>query len=442
MKIPVLPGFDPEAFRKYVANAGWFMIAKVGTLLIKMLVGIAVANYLGSSQNGILAYPLALISFFLAASALGLDTYLTRELIENPRHRDRLLGTAFRVRLIAGMCVLPLIYMVFAYISSYSAPPAPFGYIVIVSFICVLQATHVLDSYFQAQTSGKTVMTIQIIANLISAVVKLTLLYLGAQLVWFVWSLLADALFVAVGFLWMYRRTGLSPLRWEFDRRLSKVLIKRAWPLAFSAVLVTLYMKIDQVMIGSLLSDSELGIYSTVVSLSESWYFIPVAIVAAVFPAIMNARRDDRSRYEARIQNLYDFLSLVSISIALVMTFASNWLYSFLYTAEYAQGATVLSIHIWAAVFVFLGTASSQYLIAERYLKLALVRTAAGAVINIGLNALWIPMYGINGAAVATLIAYAASTFFVLIVPKTTHQGVMMLRSIFLINIFRKLFFK
>src|SRR5690606_16446126 len=217
---------------------GWFMIAKVGTLLIKMLVGIAVANYLGSSQNGILAYPLALISFFLAASALGLDTYLTRELIENPRHRDRLLGTAFRVRLIAGMCVLPLIYMVFAYISSYSAPPAPFGYIVIVSFICVLQATHVSDSYFQAQTSGKTVMTIQIIANLISAVVKLTLLYLGAQLVWFVWSLLADALFVAVGFLWMYRRTGLSPLRWEFDRRLSKVLIKRAWPLAFSAVLV------------------------------------------------------------------------------------------------------------------------------------------------------------------------------------------------------------
>lgn len=442
MRIPVLPGFDPTAFRKYFKNAGWLMIAKVGTLLIKMLTGIAIANYLGSADNGILAYPMALITFFLAASALGLDSYLTRELIEKPALRDRLLGTAFRVRIFAGLLSLPLIYGVFGLISIYSAPSAPMSYILIVSFVCVLQAVNVLDSYFQAKTQGKKIMVVQICANLISAAVKLTLLYWGASLIWFVWALLADACFIAVGFIWMYQKTGLSIVNWEYNGKIASILMRHSWPLAFSAILVSLYMKIDQVMIGSMLSESDLGVYSTVVSLSESWYFIPVAIVAAVFPAVMNAKRSDPDRYKNRLQNLYDLLSLMSISIALVMTFVSGWLVDLLYTEEYRRGAEILSIHIWGGVFVFLGTASSQYLIAERYLKLALIRTAAGAIVNILLNIIWIPIYGIKGAAIATVIAYAVSTFLILFVPKTFHQGIMMLKSIFQVNLIKRIFFR
>src|SRR5690606_3186384 len=109
MKLPTLPGFDPQAFEKYVKNTGWLMIARVGTLIVKMLTGIAVANYLGSSQNGMLNYPMALITFFMAASALGLDSYITRELLNKPGSKNVLLGTAFRIRLCAGVLMLPLI---------------------------------------------------------------------------------------------------------------------------------------------------------------------------------------------------------------------------------------------------------------------------------------------------------------------------------------------
>lgn len=403
--------------------------------------GIVIANYLGSSANGALAYPTAIITFFLAASALGLDAFVTREILRKPKEKNKLLGTAFRLRLFAGIAVLPFIYGCYFLIQHYggNTPPAPFQYILIVSFVCIIQAVNIIDSYFQAQVQGKKIMIVLIAANLVSALLKLVLVLCHAPLVFFIWAILADALFLAVGYISLYQRSGERIKHWRFDPQVAKDLIRNGWPLAFSAILVTLYMKIDQVMIGSYLGSQSLGIYSTVVTFSESWYFIPIATVNALFPAIMNAKKDDPLRYKKRMQNLYDLMSFISVAIALLMTFAAPLIYKIILKPEYAYGAEILSIHIWAGIFVFLGSASGQFLIAEGYMKLSLLRTAVGAVVNILLNALWIPLYGIKGAAFATLIAYAVATFFILLVPKTQQQGLMMIKSIFQINLFQKI---
>jgi len=441
MKLPTLPGFDPQAFEKYFKNTGWLMMARVGTLLVKMLTGIAVANYLGSSQNGMLNYPMAIITFFMAASALGLDSYITRELLQRPQSKNLLLGTAFGMRLFAGLAMLPLIYFSYFIIGILASvkPVVPFDFIVIVSFICVIQSINIIDSYFQSQVQGKKIMVVQVLANIISAMVKITLIFAAAPLIYFIWALLADAIFLAIGYLFMYHKGSASIFNWRFDKKLAVDLIQKAWPLAFSAILVTLYMKIDQVMISSYLGSSALGVYSTVVNLSESWYFIPVATVSALFPAIMNARKIDQKHYQNRMQNLYDLMSFISVGIAIVMTFAAPLVYRILYSADYAAGAEILSIHIWAGIFVFLGSASGQYLIAEGYTKLSLVRTAVGAFVNILLNIWWIPIFGIKGAAWASLIAYAVATFYIILIPRTRKQGVMMFKSIFQINLIQKI---
>jgi O-antigen/teichoic acid export membrane protein len=176
-----------------------------------------------------------------------------------------------------------------------------------------------------------------------------------------------------------------------------------------------------------------------VVNWSESWYFIPVAIVTSVFPAIMNARRDDQLRYQKRLTDMYDLMVLISISIAVFMSFASTFIYQYFYAAEFAEGAKILTIHIWAGVFVFLGSASGQYLVAEGYTRFSLYRTAAGALVNIVLGFFWIPLYGLQGAAFATLIAYFSATFFILVFPETRKQGINMLKSLFLISLFQKI---
>jgi O-antigen/teichoic acid export membrane protein len=440
MKIPKLPGFDENAFQKYVKNTGWLVLARVGSLLIKVLVGFAIANYLGRDKNGLLNYPQAFTSFFLAAAALGLDGYTTRELLKNPQQKNEYLGTALRLKLWGGLLVLPLLYAVFWFNNTFFSPTeTPLLYVLIVGLCGITQAFYITDSYFQASVQAKYVTYTQVFGNIISAGVKLGLIFLKAPLDYFVFALLGDSIILAIGYLYFYQQRTEGFTHWRFDKEIAKSLLKKSWPLAFSAILVSLYMKIDQLMIDSYLGSGQLGVYSTVVQLSESWYFIPVAIVTSVFPAIMNAQRDDPVRYQKRLQNLYDLMVWMSLLIAILTTIFAPLAYRIIYKPEFWGGAQVLSVHVWAGIFVFLGTASSQYLIAEGYTKISLLRTAFGAAINIVLNLVLIPKMGIMGAAIATLIAYFTATFVILLLPQTYKQGLMMLKSLFLVTLFQKI---
>jgi O-antigen/teichoic acid export membrane protein len=120
----------------------------------------------------------------------------------------------------------------------------------------------------------------------------------------------------------------------------------------------------------------------------------------------------------------------MGILIALPITFLSNWIIKFFYGQAYLASTKVLLISIWSNMFVFLGVASSQYLLTENYTHISFYRTFLGAISNVILNVFLIPLYGIDGAAFATVISYCISTFFIVLIPKTKKQAILMLRSI------------
>jgi O-antigen/teichoic acid export membrane protein len=440
MRFPTIPGFDQQAFEKYFKNTGWLMMARVGGLVIKVLVtNFALSNYLGPGKFGILNYPMAIVTFFMAAAALGLDGFVTRELLNHPEKKDALLGTSFWMRLIAGFATLPLVYATYLILNHYKHLDTPINYVLIVALVSVVQSINIIDSFFQSKVQGKYIMYVQVMGNILSALVKLTFILLKFPLIWFVYSLVLDATLIAIGYVILYIKSHNQLMSWKYDKRIGGYLLNHSWPLAFSAILVSLYMKIDQVMIPSYLNTTQLGIYSTVASLSESWYFIPVAIVTSVFPAIIHARKTDIARYHIRLQNMYDLMVIISLSVALVMSFGSSIIYHIAYKPAFWPGSTVLAVHVWAGIFVFLGSASGQYLIAEGYTKLAMLRTGMGAIVNIVLNIFLLPAYGILGAAYATLAAYFTATFFIILIPKTRQQGIMMFKSLFLISLLQKI---
>jgi len=419
------------------------MLAKVGVMLVKSIVTtFALSNYLNSGQFGILNYPMTIVTFSTAIAALGLDGFITRELLSSPQKSNTYLGTAFIMRVMAGLVTLPLVYLAYHVIDANSVKPlqTPFRYVFIVAFVAIVQSVNIIDSFFQSKIQGKYIMYVQLTGNILSTLTKLIFILLKLPLVWFVYSLLLDAVFVAVSYIFIYQSKGNNIFQWRFDKGVAIHLLKHSWPLAFSAVLGTIYMKIDQGMIGSYLNIDQLGIYSNVANLSESYYFIPVTVVTSVFPAIMHARNTDKDRYYKRLQNLYDLMVVLSLGAAIILSFGSTFIFHSFLKKEYWPGAPVLSVYVWAGVFSFLGTASGQYLIAEGYTRLAMVRTGAGAIVNIVLNIFWIPKYGIIGAAYATLIAYAVAAFFILFIPKTRGQGVQMLKSLFLFSLFQKAF--
>ncbi|TWR30346.1 flippase [Mucilaginibacter pallidiroseus] len=435
MRIPSIPGFNQQALEKYFKNTGMSFIGKVGSLLIKMLVGIAVARYLSKDRLGIITGGVTYVYLFSAIATLGLDQFIVKELHQYPDNRDRILGTSFWMKILASLSCIPLLWLAY---HVYPAKDTPFTYILILSAVGIVQAFNVIDSYFQSQVQSKYIMQVQVIGNLVSAAIKFVLIYLKMPLIAFVFAYSLDFLLVALGYCLTYQRKGRSLFNWSYQNSLAKKLITHSWPLIISGIMVSLYMKIDQLMIQNISGIDEAGAYATVASLSEAWNFIPTVIVTTLFPAILNARRDDTARYKKRIQNLYDLMVYLSLPAAIVITFTSHLIYK-LYTPEYAYAAPTLSVHIWSGVFVFLGAASSQYLIAENLTKLTFIRTGFGALVNILLNLALIPKMGMMGAAIATLVAYASSAFVIVFIPKVREQAVMMFKSLFLISLFQKI---
>jgi O-antigen/teichoic acid export membrane protein len=265
-------------------------------------------------------------------------------------------------------------------------------------------------------------------------VIKLLMIYFNAPLIYFAVAFTLESLFWAMGFSFVYKKNRLTIFDWKFNKEVAIQLLKDSWPLILSGVVIAIYMKIGQIIIKKLLDDQQVGYYAAAVKLSEAWYFIPMAISTSLFPAIVNAKKVSEKLYYDRMQKLYDLLAWIAIGIAVPVTFFSDMIVKILLGTEYLASAPVLVIYTWSGVAAFLGVASSQYLINENLTKLSFYRTLIGMIVNVVLNFILIPAYGIVGSAVATLISYSLATFSIGISKKTFLQLKMMVKSIFMIT--------
>ena len=436
MKIPAIPGFDQTAFEKYFKNTAWLMLGRI----LSMLVGFIIARYLGPASFGDLSFAIAFTGIFAAVGALGLDTFIIREIINKPEDKNLIMGSAFWMRVGVNLLIIPAAVLIYLWFRSMAVikDESLAALIAFCGLASLFKSFNIIDSYFQSQVRSKYVVHVQNVCLIISAGIKVLLIVFKLPVIWFAGALAADALLVAIGLVIIYRRKALQHIsRWQFDASRAKSLLNQSWPLILSAIMVSLYMQIDTVMLKTKGSEA-VGIYSAAARISEAWYFIPVAIVTSVFPAIIHARKTDLVRYNKRLQNLYDLLIGLSLPVALIISIGADLIIRLIYTDQYEGAGLVLAIHIWSGIFVFLGSASSQYLLAEGFTMISFKRTALGAIVNILLNLWLIPLYGGVGASVATLIAYFTSTFSILLFKQTRNQGLMMLKSLLLISFFEK----
>ncbi|MCK5266689.1 MAG: flippase, partial [Spirochaetes bacterium] len=291
-------------------------------------------------------------------------------------------------------------------------------------------AFNVIDFNFQAEVKSKFVVYAHLVQLVASSITKLIFVWLTAPLVWFACVFLFDAVVHAVGLTAMYLKNTGRIWYWKWRWETAKELLRDSWPLILSGMVISIYMKIDQVMIKEMLGAEQVGHYAAAVRLSEAWYFVPMAITSSVFPAIINAKKQSEKLYYQRLQKLYDLMVWLALAIALPTTFLAPWVIRVLYGDAFLPAAGVLSIHIWAGVFVFLGFSNGRWIIAENMQYIATIRSTAGAMVNVIFNIVLIPKYGINGAAIATFFSvFVASHVAFLFINQARRTFIMQSKS-------------
>lgn len=385
---------------------------------VGLLVGVWIARYLGPEQFGLMNYAMAIVALFGAVASLGLNGIVVRDLVREPDSANTTLGTAFLLQLIGGFLAFGLAIATIGLARPDDSLAK--AIVAVLGFAMVFKSTEVVKYWFESQVKSKYVVWMENGVFLVLAVSKISLILMEAPLMAFVWAAFAEGALGAVGLLTVYAWRGGALGVWRIRYGRAKGLLQDGWPLILSGLAVMVYMRIDQVMLGQMLGDEAVGVYSAAVRISEVWYFIPVAIVASVFPSIIEAKKRSEPLYYKRLQKLYDLMVLLSLSVAIPMVFLSSWLVELLYGEQYREAGTVLAVNIWTGLFVSLGLAAGKWVILEGYFRNALFRVLLGACINILANSILIPIYSVSGAAWATLISYAFANWISLALSRTT----------------------
>jgi len=416
------------------------MIAdKLTRFFSTFLVGILLVRYLGADQFGQYSYALSIAALFGAISSLGLDRLTVRELLLRPADKENILGTVFLLRL-SGSALAFVFSILFTFFLGDEL--ITIIMVSVISFSFMFQSAFVVDFFFQSLVKSKYSAIPQIIGLLLSSIIKLLLILFHFQLIWFIFSVALESLLIGIGLFLSFKFQGLKISGWRFNLPMAKKMLSDSWPLILSGIAVSVYMKTGQIMVKKMLNVQELGYYSAAIRICESWYFLPVAISNSLFPAIMSAKSTSKEVYSNRIQKLYDLMSFLAISIAIPITIFSEDIIRLLYGQTFTPASGVLTIYVWAGISVFLGVASGQFLIAENLTKISFYRTLLGGFLNIVLNYLLIPKFGITGSALATLISYSFAVFSIGFSSQLKEQTLMLIKSLFVLTILKFVFNK
>jgi PST family polysaccharide transporter len=417
-----------HGLQQAVGNSGWLFLDKALKLALGIVIGIWMARALGPVKFGQFSYALAFVALFASIASLGLDRVVVRDLVNTPEAASQILGSALLLKLVGSLLAISLctgsIYLVNPDDSLLQVLVA------VISLGMFFQSFDVIDFWFQSRVASKYVVIARLPSLLIFTAVRIFLILGALSLTLFAWAQALEVLFAAIGLIVVYTCLGERITDWRPLYTQALALTRECWPLILAGLSVMLYMKVDIVMLGKMSGDRSAGIYSAATRLSEGVYFIATIIVSSVVPMLLRARARGSGQYLLGLFRLYILMVRISLAIAMPLAVASPFLIQLLFGADFSEASTVLRVHIWASIAVFLGVASSQYLTNEGLQKLSLYRTLIGLLINILLNLFLIPAYGAVGAAIATLISYFAATFSIIISGQGIGQGILMLRAL------------
>ncbi len=391
-------------FRRYLTNTGWMVFGNIFSLILSFLVGAWVIRYLGPEEYGILSYVLAFVGIFAFIASLGITSILQRELVNHPEKRDSILGTAFILRLGGGaLAFLISVFIIFLLESSTLIKLL----VLIQAFSLIFYSSEVITLFFASRVESKKSVQASILSGTISSLLKVILILSGAGIIWMMVVFVLDGFWLSVFLFLAYKRSGLKIRDWRFNKPLAKSILSSSWLLALTSASVLIYMRIDQVMIKRMIDAEAVGLYASSVKIFEFTYIIPSLITFSLFPAILNALKVSYTAYRRRLRHMVVLLSILSILVAGTITILSKPIILILFGPDYLESLNVLRIGVWSLLAVSLSYLVDKSLVAENRIKFYFIITLLGAIVNVVLNYLLIPIYGISGAAVSTIISYS-----------------------------------
>lgn len=385
---------------KEIKNAGWLIGGKILQMLVSFIISLFTARYLGPDNYGLINYGAAYVAFFTSLCTLGINSVIIKDFVDNPQEEGVALGTTFLLRAISSILSALMIVSI-AIIVDYNEPLT-----ILVVALCSLalpfQIFDTFNSWFQSKYQSKITSVATLLAYIIIAIYKVILLFLGKSVEWFALAASLDYICAAVFLFIAYKKNKGPKLRYSKEK--AKQLLKKSYHYILSGMMVAIYGQTDKLMLKQMLNESAVGYYSLATTICAMWVFILSAIIDSMYPTILQLNEKDEQAFNKKNKQLYAIVFYVSIIVSILFVVFGDLAIKILYGEAYLPAATPLKIITWYTGFSYLGVARNAWIVSKNKQKYLIWIYLFAAIGNVLLNIVFIPLWGVSGAAFASLL--------------------------------------
>lgn len=413
---------------KIIKNIKWLFFDKVFILILQFFIGVKIANYYGSESFGMYNYAMSIVSFSAILFELLNDRVVKKFFDEseytNIVYNVNIFRNIMALFVLGIVIILGLIFKI----------PHLFYYTLI--FLCVdnllMISTQGIETYFDYKLNSKKIVILNNIIKLLSYVLQYIFVILGYSIIIIPIIRCFGSLIRMITLKYMYKFIYLKekPIL-KFNLQLIKNIIVESLYLWLSFIGFLIYTQTDKIMLGSMLGNEEVGIYSIAVNLMQVLAILITPIQVSIFPKMLELYKKNYKEYynfyfklNIIITQLYLFLSILSIIVV-------NYLFLKIFSSQYILAIPTYIILTISVFFKANGALQSTHVTIKNITKKIFYKTFIGIIINIILNYIFIKKYGVIGAAISTSITHFI-TLFVLdfFIKEYREQAGIQLRSL------------
>lgn len=404
---------------RLIKNVSWIFFGNVAHAVLSFLLNIVVARILNLNDNGMLTYAASWIAFFTSVGTLGFHGIISREFSKNEDRGNEYLWSCITARVLFSLIAIASLQI----IARVSSPNEPELHIIILcqSMQILFGSFDMFIYWYRYKNQANITAVYRLIAFGISAAWRLFAIAVLRSLPLYVLGIVAEtALFV--GFL-------IALYRKHYTRRLSVskktilMMLRISYPFIFSAILSTIYGQADKIMLKSMVDNSAVALYNASTTLAGLVVIIPTTLIEGFRPDIMDAKLHDEALYQRRLRQLYAIIFWACIAYGLFITVFAKQIIVLLYGQKYLGAVSSLSLVVWYTSFSYFGAINNVYMVAEDKIRWVQVTTLIGAIGNVILNYFLIPIWGIVGAALASLLTQFLANFVLMAVIPELRKG-------------------
>lgn len=434
----MIEGFKRVIKNKAFTNAGWIIGCKLCKAVLTLITTMITARFLGVADYGLINYAAGLVAFMTPLMKLGIDAILVHEIVINPDKEGETLGTTIILNIISSvLCIIGVV--AFVSIANHGDKETLlvcFFY----SLLLLFQAIEMVYYWFQAKLMAKYSSIAMLISYILITIVQVALVCIKATVEWFALSYSVDFLFIAVILLILYKKMGSQGL--SFSWTCAKRLLNIGRYYIVSSLMVTVYTQTGRILLTLLEGNHATGIYSAATVCAGMTSFIFVAIIDSMRPGIFSSLSKDRDVFEYKMSRLYSIIIYFSLLQCICITLFSPLIIKILYGAAYTEAINVLKIMAWYTIFSYLGTVRNIWMLAEDKQRYLWIINLLGAVLNIGLNLVLIPIIGVYGATITAVSTHFFANVVVgYILPPIRKNNYLMIRGLnpkYILDIFHR----